>query len=320
MLRFHACGVRRAARTVPVLAVLAVLTVLGACGRRPAPSDPTTRALYRDLERHVTVAATTGWGADRLEIEDLLESALDSTCRVEPGARRELRAWLDAELGRLGGPVERAWSERGKDLSRVDDLLVLTRIQRLLARTEEVASDCPFWLEPERPYRGRQISEHRFVLAFGGGGKAIVTGQGDRTDVNAGGAGRLLFGRALGEGDAVYAGIEIGGSAAFPRDETGERSALVITGDVVAPVVYRRTFTNSYLELEAGWLGRTSEQDPSAFDQGIHLGVALGARALRARFLFPGVAFGASWERTFQDGDDVTLFKAGARVAFDLDL
>lgn len=312
MPRSHAGCARRAA-TIAVV-------VLAACARRPAPVEPTARALFRDLERHVTVAATTGWGADRLEIEDLLESSLDSTCRVAPEARRELRAWLDAEIARLGGPVERAWRERDRELGRVEDLLVLTRVQRLLARAEEMAGECPFWLEPERPFRGRQISERRFMLAFGGGGKLIGVSQGDRSDLNAGGAGRLLVGRALTDGHAVLAGLEGGASAAFPRDEMGERTSLVIAVDLVAPVVYRRTFTNSYLEVEAGWLGRTSERDLNAVDHGVHLGVAFGARALRTRFLFPGAAFGVSWERTFQGGDDVTMFKLGARVAFDLDL
>jgi len=304
-----------------VSAALGLLALaLAACGPRPAPRDPTTRALLRDLERHVTVAATTGWGADRLEIEAMLESTLDSVCRVDPLARRSLAAWLDEQIARGGGPVEKAWRERGKDLSRVEDLLVLTRVKLLLARAEELAGDCPFWLEPEEPFRGRQISEQRFLLTFGGGGKGTVVSQGDRVDFSAGGAGRLLLGRAFGGGHALLAGLEMGASASFPKDETGERGALVIGADVVAPLVYRRTLTNAYVELEAGWLGRSSERDFSAFDHGIHVGAALGARALRTRIVFPGAAFGVSWERTFQAGEDVTLLKIGARVAFDLDL
>jgi hypothetical protein len=293
---------------------------LAACGPRPAPRDPVARALYRDLERHVTVAAATGWGADRLEIEELLEGALDSTCRVDPGLRRGLQAWIEAEIAQRGGPVERAWRERGKDLRRVDDLLVLTRVQRLLARTEELASDCPFWLEPEPVFRGRQISEQRFVLAFGGGGKVIGVRSGDRSDINVGGAGRLLFGRALNGSSTILVGLEVGGSAAFPKDEFGERSSLLFGADLVAPVVYREMLVNSYFELEAGWLGRTSERDWAAFEHGVHLGVSFGLRALRTRFVFPGVAFSASWERTFEDADDVTMIKLGARVAFELDL
>lgn len=301
-------------------ACVLALVALAACGQRPAPRDPTARTLFRDLERHVTVAATTGWGSDKLEIEAMLEGALDSVCRVEPLARRSLADWLDAEIRRLGGPVEQAWRERGKDLSSVEDLLVLTRVQRLLSRTEELASDCPFWIEPEHPFRGRQTSEERFVLTIGGGGKGTIVQQGDRVDLNAGGAGRILVGRAFANGHAVFIGGEFGASASFPKDESGERGALVIGADVVAPIVYRRTLTNAFFELEGGWLGRSSEEDFSAFDHGIHIGAAIGARALRTRIVFPGAALGISWERTFQAGEDVTLLKVGARVSFDLDL
>ena len=50
------------------------------------------------------------------------------------------------------------------------------------------------------------------------------------------------------------------------------------------------------------------------------MGAALGARALRTRFFFPGAAFGISWERAFVTGEDETLLKVGARVTFDLQL
>ena len=300
--------------------LIAVTAILAACAQRPAPKDPSERVLFRDLERQVTVNATTGWGPDRIEIDGMLETALESTCRVDPLARRALHAWLAAEISKLGGPVEAAWKHRGKKLSKVDDLLVYTRVQMLLARSEEMAGDCPFWLEPELPFRGRQVSEHRFQLSFGGGGKGIVVRQGDRTDFNAGGAGRILFGRLFEGGDGLYAGLELGGSAAFPKDQAGDRTSLVIGADFVAPIVYRHTLTSSYVELEAGWLGHATEQALGALDHGIHVGAAFGARALRTRFVFPGIAIGISWERTFLDANDLTSLKIGVRVAFDLDL
>ena len=135
------------------------VVLLGACSRTPAPKDPTERALFRDLERQVTVAATTGWGADRIEVDKLLGGALDSVCRVDVLGRRGLHAWLDAEISRKGGPVDQAWRARGKKLSRVDDLLVLHRVRLLLEEADASSVDCPFWLEPENPFRGRQISE-----------------------------------------------------------------------------------------------------------------------------------------------------------------
>jgi hypothetical protein len=293
---------------------------LAACGHGPRPVDPSGSALYRDLERIVTVSATTGWGVDRIEIEGVLRAGLDSVCRVDPLARRSLRTWIDGELQRLGAPVETAYEERGRSLDKVDDLLVLTRISKLLARAEQVANECPFWVDVEEPFRGRQISDARWQISFGGGGKGILVKQGDRQDVNAGGAGRLMLGRVLSGGDAIYAGLEFGASAAFPKDAQGERSALVIGADYVAPLVYRHTLTNTYFELEAGWLGHATERDWGDLDHGVHVGFAFGGRALRTRFVFPGAALGISYERTFLDGDDVRTIKVGARVALDFDL
>ncbi|MDB4964152.1 MAG: hypothetical protein JWP01_4151 [Myxococcales bacterium] len=300
---------------------LAVLVLaVAACARRPAPELPSERALFRDLERQVTVAAATGWSIDRLEVEEILEGSLDSVCRVDPLDRRALADWLEAEIRRQGGPADVAWKRRGRELSKVGDLLVLDRIRRVLARTEEMSLDCPFWLEPERPFRGRQISEGRWQISFGGGGKGSIVIEGENADVSFGGAGRLLLGRMFHNGNGLYLGAEIGGSAAFPRDEAGERTTLQLAADVVVPLVYRRTLTNSYVEFEAGWLGRSTEDDWGDIDHGVHVGVALGARALRTRFVFPGAALGISWERTFVDGADRTTIKVGARVAFDLDL
>jgi hypothetical protein len=299
--------------------LLAICALLIACGRRPAPVNPSERALFRDLERQVTINAATGWGVDRLEISSMLETALDSVCRVEPLARRQLATWLDSEISRLGGPVDVAWRERGRKLRKVGDLLVLTRVKLLLQRADEVANECPFWLEPEPVFRGRQISAGRFQLVFGGGGKGIVQREGNDVDVLAGGAGRLMFGRVFQDGDGAYVGLEIGGSAAFPKDEFGNRSTIELAADFVAPIVYRRTFTNSYAEFEAGWIGRSTERDWGDVNNGVHLGVAFGGRALRARFLFPGVVFGMSWERLFE-GEDITMLKVGIRVSLDLDL
>lgn len=299
--------------------VVALLFLI-ACTRRPAPEHPTERVLFRDLERQVTVAGATGWGIDRLEIENMLETALDSTCRVDPLARRGLARWLEAEIERRGGPVDKVWRERGRKLSKVDDLLVLTRVRMLLARADAATAECPFWIEYDDDYRGRQISEHRFQISFGGGGKGIVVAQGEQTDISAGGAGRLLIGRMLHNGHGIYLGLEVGGSAGFPKDDFGNRANLELAADIVGFTAYRRTFTNSYVEFEAGWLGRTTERDWHAYDHGIHVGFAFGARALRQRFFFPGAALGISYERTFVGGTDLELIKIGARVALDLDL
>lgn len=301
------------------VALIAAVLLATACSRTPAPKDPTERALFRDLERQVTVAAATGWGVDRLEIEKLLGPGMDSVCRVDVLGRRALREWLDAEIARKGGPVDVAWRARGKKLSKVGDLLVLHRVRLLLDRADHLSLDCPFWLEPENPYRGRQISENRWQVSFGGGGRGSVITQGTDQDFSAGGAGRLLVGRMLDEGNGIYLGAELGASAQFPKDASGSRTTLELGVDFVAPVVYRHTLLNTYFELEGGYVGRATEDDWSAVDHGVHVGVAFGGRALRQRFVFPGAALAFAWERLFLDGEDLTTLRIGARVMFDLD-
>lgn len=298
---------------------LAVVLAVGACSRTPAPKDPTERALFRDLEREVTVGAATGWGVDKLEIDKLLGAGMDSVCRVDILGRRSLKEWLDAEIARKGGPVDQAWRARGKKLKKVDDLLVLHRVRLLLERADAMSMDCPFWLEPENPFTGRQISEHGWQLSFGGGGKASAVSQGNRRDFSAGGAGRILLGRTFDDGNGLYSGIEMGASAQFPKNDMGERTQLELGIDIVVPLVYRYTLLNTYFEWEAGWVGHSTEDDWNAFDHGVHVGFAFGGRALRQRFLFPGAALGIAYERLFVDGADLISVKVGARVAFDLD-
>ena len=74
------------------------LFALAACARRPAPVEPSERALFRDSERQVTVTSATGWRVDRYEIDGLVNAAMDSTCRVDGFDCRGLLAWLDAEI------------------------------------------------------------------------------------------------------------------------------------------------------------------------------------------------------------------------------
>jgi hypothetical protein len=304
----------------PTGIALALLVAATACARQVPPTRPAA-SLYRDLERIVTVAEAAGWHIDRIEIDAVLSEALESTCRVPPAERRALAGWLDRAITQQGGPVERAFQARGRRLRKVSDLLTLTRIRLLLARARSAApADCPFWMEPDRDFAGRQISDGRWQLSGGGGGKGMLARKGGSGDLRFGGAGRILLGRSFGDRSALYTGLELGGSGAFPRNEEGERGTLVIGYDAVVPLVYRHTLVNSYLEVEGGWLGTGTEEDTD-LEHGVHVGAAFGARALRTRILFPGAAIGVSWERTFPDsGPPQYTVKLGLRAAFDLDL
>lgn len=290
---------------------------------RAVPAKAPEAALFRDLERMVSISETTGWRIDRIELASMEKDALLSVCRAEPAVRAQVLAWVDLRIEELGGDPASAWRARGKDLGKVKELLRATRIRKVLARAiEQADADCPFWIEPEPNFAGRQISDDRWSLTLGGGGKGIVINQGGDTDLRFGGAGRLLVGRHIGSRVGLFFGVESGATASFPRDETGDRSNVVFGLDLVAPLVLRYTLVNGYFELEAGPLGSINEVDRELVP-GMHVGIAAGGRAGRQRWFFPGAVFGISFERTFPDanqGDPITSVKLGFRVAIDVDL
>jgi hypothetical protein len=305
-----------------LLAASAILLGSAACAARPLPPEPAAAALYRDLERLVSVRAATGWQIDRIEIEGLLADSLMSTCQVQPAQRVLLRDWLDARITALGGPVERAYQAHGRDLDRVSELLALTRVRMALARTLDAAgADCPFWLEPRPVFRGRQFSDDRWQISLGGGGTGMVASRGDDRDMQFGGAGRLLFGRNFGSHLALYTGVAVGGSASFPKNESGERSNLVLTIDTAVPAVVRYRMINTYVEAAAGYQARASEADWGDIEHGMQMGVAFGGRATRVRWFFPGAAIDLSYERTFPgDAPALHVVKMGFRAVADFDL
>jgi hypothetical protein len=301
-------------------AVIVLLSAWAACAET-LPPPGSGRALYGDLQRMVRWRQTQGWLADRLAIRALELDALDSTCRTPAPDRDALLAWLDGQIARRGGPVEEAWLRAGKDLGAVEELLELTRVRLLLASAIGSApADCPFWIEADEPFRGRQIADDRWQLVVEGGGKGIFLRQTGDLDLSAGGAGRVLIGRSAGRHLAFFTGVELGGGAELRRDAQGERG-VVFAFDLVAPAVVRWRLVSSYLELEAGYLAHWTERDDD-FVSGLHLGAAFGFKALRQRWFVPGIAIGVAYERTFPADDRPTLemFKVGLRVTLDFDL
>jgi hypothetical protein len=294
--------------------------MLAACATTAPPAGP-PRALYRDLERIVAFAETTGWDIDRREVDAVLGDALLTLCRVPEESRRALLVWVDQRIVALGGPVDEAWRRSSRKLGRVEVLLALTRLRMVLVAAMDAApGDCPFWLEPSAGFRGRQISDDRWQLELGGGGKGILTGTQGVSDVTGGGAGRLNFYRHLGATWGIGIGIELGAGADFTVDENGQRSGLVFAFDVVTPVLFRWRAVNSFYELELGPFGHFTENQME-LEPGVHVGFAVGGQALRQRWFLPGAAFAISYEHTFPDaGEPLDMLKLGFRVALNVDL
>jgi hypothetical protein len=285
--------------------------------------------LRRRVRRHLSFREAASWHIDRIEIEEALGDALLSVCQTPPEARTALLAWLDARIAALGGPVEEAYRQRGHSLARVQALLELTRVRKLLAAAIDAAErDCPFWLEPRADFAGRQIADDRWQLELAGGGKGILGlstfSDAQNLDVTGGGAGRISFYRHFGPRWSLGAGLELGASADFLRDEMGNRASLVFAFDTVVPLVLRYRVISSFYELELGPVGHGRE-NAGELDPGLHVGIAFGGLALRQGWFVPGAALALSYEQTFPgDGLDAAeplyLIKIGVRVSIDIDL
>ncbi len=299
------------------IGALAGCMLIAGCAQT-LPKKKAENALFRDLQRMVGLNVVVGWDIDRIEYRELLSDALMSVCRVPEDKRAALVTWIDGRIAQLGGPVEKAYEKRGRNIDKVQKLLELTRIRGLLKTAMEAApKDCPFWVKQDPNFRGRQLTDDRWLISMGGGGKAIGILRGDTLALSGGGAGRLLFGRAFGSRFTLLAGGEFGGSGEIPRED-GATENVVLSADFVAPLVFRFRTVNTYVELETGYLYRLTEGSEGNAS-GARIGIAFGGRASRRRWVFPGAVFGIALEHTFpKTGDGITMLKVGFRAALDL--
>ncbi|ACY15914.1 hypothetical protein [Haliangium ochraceum] len=320
--------VARTRRPRPLLAVLVIAcaaasSLLLGCVR-PLPEHPSTAALYRDLERLVTVREASGWEIDRLEVDAMLSAAMMSACQVTPVQRAELLAWMDTRIQDLGGPILDAYHRSGNQLSGHEELLSITRARLLLDRADaRAAEDCPFWLESGEHFAGRQISDDRWQVSLSSGGRGNLVVRGDQADLQFGGASRALIGRVFDNSMALYTGLELAAGASVPKDEDGERTSLVLGVDLIAPVTWRYYWVNTFFDIETGYVAHATEEDWRDIDHGVHFGVYVAGRSTRVRWFFPGAGFGASYDAIFRTGDDrktLHVLSVGFRGSFDFDL
>jgi hypothetical protein len=297
------------------------------------PWQPTQRALVRDVERVVDVRGDVGWLVDESEIQAVLPDVMKSLCQTPPYDREAALVWLDRYIGELGGPdVAAAWRAHGRDLGKVEDLLLVSRTRMLLARANEWANQgrCPFWLEPNPRFAGVHTQDHRFILTIEGGGRATQEIALGRVRFGGGGSGRLLVGYGFAERWGLSAGIEMGGGARFTNLQLGEQSEFPqLVGQAAAPVVLRRQFgltTHAELELgpmayfDRGSADAATRQVELHFDWGTRLGIAVGGTYLRLhRGFIPkfAVAFTIDYVPAVSGQPGLTQLGLGLRTGLD---
>jgi hypothetical protein len=303
----------------------AVVALVVVCACAPTlPDQPVQRALVRDAARVVDVRQKVGWLIDETEVEAALPDLLPSACRVSDADRAASLAWLDGEVARHGGSPIEAWRAAGKDLDKIEDLLLFTRTRLVLARADERVRQgkCPFWIEPVDNFDGNQTLAYRWLFGAEAGGRFIVGSENGVLGYGAGGGGRVMVGYGVNERNALFVGLEGGGGARFTNVPIGERASIPDFLAIVAmPVVGRRTISlSAFIEAELGVIAYFNQVE-GIVEPGVRAGVGIGGSYLRLkRGLLPRFTFGVLLDHApgWNDGVTITQLSAGLRAGFDL--
>jgi hypothetical protein len=283
-----------------------------------------TRALVRDVARVVDARQTLGWVIDDDEVDAVLPDALRSVCRTGEAARAAGLAWLDAEIARRGGPPAEAWLRTGKDLDKIDELLLFARTRLVLERADASAraGKCPFWMEKDPHFDGIQVVARRWIVGAEAGGRFILGWENGVAGFGGGGAARVLGGYGLTERASLYLGLEAGGGARFTKVPIGERATIPDFVAIVAvPVVGRYAVrVSGFVEAELGFMAYLNQVE-ARVEPGFRAGVAVGGLYSRLkRGLLPRFAFAVSVDHApgLNSGYTLTQLSAGFRGGFDL--
>ena len=284
----------------------------GAAGAEPLRED--SRGLLADVERIVSVEQSLGWFADRRAYEEVLPALLQSLCRADPAARIEARAELVRRSRELGISRD-LFLRAGRELdSKTKEALFAERqlgaFEHAMARA---ADDCPYFVEPEPDFIGRQTDRNRFTLSLETGGMLqIRRTEGDWT-FGGGGTGRILPGWGFGGSITLLAGAEFGGGAMIRPNV--QPTQLAINYFPAIPLVVRFHDVSWHYDLEVApvALFQADDQDMSF---GLRVGGTVGVAALRTRGFLPWAGLAVAYERYFErEGRASAVFlRGGLRI------
>jgi hypothetical protein len=238
-------------------------------------------SLMSDVERIVAAQESAGWFVDADAVLEVRTALLESVCRVPESARRESLASFEAE-SRAAGNARSLYEAEGREVtSTVEHARFLERTLLALRTAMTWAeAECPFWVQPDPQFRGRQSDRDRFTLSFESGGNAQVRRTEGAFTIGAGGVGRLLGARGFGGHWSLLAGLEFGGGAMLrPRVQPTE---FVVNYFPAVPVVLRLHDVSWHYDIEAAPVA-LFQADNDTVSLGARLGFGIGFATLRTR-------------------------------------
>jgi hypothetical protein len=269
--------------------------------------------LRADLERLVSTEEDNGWFLDRVHIENVYNTLIQSVCRATVAARREARAQLLTELYAIGDPRELYAIDKERS-SRVNKALHLQRMHDALDRAMTGAEkECPFWVEPKVGFDGRQTDRNRFTLSLESGGLFQLRRQGGVGGYGGGAGLRVLPGYGFGR-FTLLGGIEMAGGAITNIDGPTQ---LVITYMPAVPVILRINDNNWHYDIEIAGVSLFQNGNMS-LSYGGRVGFGIGLAALRTRFFIPWAGVAIAYEHYFENQarPAAHFIRGGLRIGF----
>lgn len=256
--------------------------------------------LLADVERLVAAEQSLGWVVDRVQLDDMYPSLLESICPTLPSSREIARAMLQRESQELGDPFTLFQADRRQLTDRVEEALDAKR--RLLALEhglEGALRECPFWIEVDPEFEGLQTDRNRFTLNVESGGVAILRQTAGDWTLGAGGFGRVMPSYGFGGSWTLLAGGEFGGGALIrPGDET---TGLVVNYFTAVPVVARLRQVAWHYDIELAPVA-LFQTDDLRISYGARVGTTVGISALYTTGVIPWAGVSLAYEHYVESG------------------
>lgn len=277
-----------------------------------------TKGLLLDLERVLSAQEGGGWFLDQAELDEAYPVLLETVCRTSQEARDAALVETERAAQRAGDPRQLYAGKRELD-DATSEALHAQRAKFLLQATLDGApADCPFWVEPELGFRGRQTDLGRWTLNLETGGVLQVRRTEGSWTYGAGGAGRVFAGVNFGGALTLLFGGEFGGGAMLKPNT--EPSEFVLNYFPAVPVVFRFRSGSWHYELETAAVS-LFQADNGSFSYGGRVGAGIGLHALRTRGILPWAGFAVAYEHYLPSGgrERAHFLRGGLRVGFSFD-
>lgn len=306
-------------------AVVVLLAVLGLSPPAAAvPSAETddldgARGLLSDLARIVAGQESEGWFSDAIAFRDIEAHLLESVCRATPAARTAAHLGLKKARAAAGDP-RALFATKGELTAEVAEALNVDRQLRALELAlSRTAGECPFWLPPERGFKGRQTDRDRLTLSLETGGNVQFRYTEGSLNFGGGGLARFLPGYGFPNGQVtLLAGIEFGGGAMVRPDTSA--SQFIINYFPAIPVVLRTHHETFHWDLEAAGVA-LFQADNTTPSYGGRFGGAFAFTALRRRNILPWAGLALAYEHYLPGAgrERMHFVRGGLRVGLQWD-